>query len=151
MESHYSTAARLSELIKPCAARMRGDGEDDKMPRQEGAMVITGYVRKVDGKDVDEQSVKEGMRTSLTVGLAMLLEAVFEDGVRALAMIDAETERVGVGKVVERLNRNLSSFGKLKPNPRCGVLPLLGTAELHMLVGQTHMFRMLQVAIAAAG
>lgn len=96
--------------------------------------------------DVDALDVAKGMRTCLTVGLALACDAVFENGRAAFARIDELTVSIGLDETIVVLRDSLASVGKLKPHCSCA-MDGVDTETLRMMVFQLHMFRMMQHSV----
>ncbi len=90
-----------------------------------------------------------GMRTCLTFGLAMTLEAVYEDPKAALACIDEMTETQGHEPTLQLLLRAPEVFGIPKDHPRCAALPTFTPEMMRQMVVQFQMYRMLYVTMSA--
>lgn len=100
-------------------------------------------VRQVASDEMDALDMAKGVRTCLTVGLALACDAVFENGRAAMARIDELTETIGVDETLSVLRVSLESIGKLKGQAVCP-LPYMDTDKLRMMVFQFQMFRMVQ-------
>lgn len=111
-------------------------------------MGITG-IRVSASDELDAKDVAKGVRTCLTVGLALVCDAVFENGRAALARIDELMETVGFDDTLVVLRDSLGSVGQLKPECSCA-LDGLDTDKLRMMVFQFHMFRVVQHAMIEA-
>lgn len=111
-------------------------------------MGVTG-IRMAASDELDARDVAKGVRTCLTVGLALACDAVFVNGRAALARIDELMETVGLDDTLIVLRDSLESIGPLKPVCGCA-LESMDTEKLRMMVFQFHMFRMVQHAMIEA-
>ena len=106
-------------------------------------------ITSVASDDLDGLDVAKGVRTCLTVGLALACDAVFENGRAAMARIEELTESVGLDETLVVLKDSLGSLGKLKEHASCP-LDYMDTEKLRMMVFQFQMFRLVQHAMIQA-
>jgi len=111
-------------------------------------MSIKG-IKRVSSDGVDALDVAKGMRSCLTVGLALACDAVFENGRAAFARIEELNGSLGLDETLIVLRDSLGSVGKLKPQCSCS-LDGMDTEKLRTMVFQIHMFRMVQHAMIEA-
>lgn len=105
-------------------------------------MTLQG-IRMVSSEDISSVDIAKGVRTCLTVGLALACDAVFENGKAAFLRIEELTATLGLDETLVVLKDNPQSIGRLKPIAACS-LDGMDTGKLRMMVFQFQMFRAMQ-------
>jgi hypothetical protein len=111
-------------------------------------MGVTG-IRVAASHELEAKDVAKGVRTCLTVGLALACDAVFHDGRGAFVRIEELTASIGAEDTLVILRDTPGRIGELKPECSCA-LDSLDTEKLRMMVFQFQMFRMMQHAMIEA-